>query len=94
MHGFLNGRFVDLDIGVRPQLYNRVYTLTDADPFTKEFYSETLGSPLAVRCSPVNTHARKMHGLQMVHVCGESTEISRTCVRACVLCCGRCSRRW
>ena len=43
----------DLDIGVRPQLYNRVYTLTDADPFTKEFYSETLGSPLAVRAQQV-----------------------------------------
>ena len=38
--------FRDLDIGATVQLYNRKYTLTDADQFTKEFYTETLGSPL------------------------------------------------
>ena len=31
------------------QIYGRSYTLTDADPWTKEFYAETLGSPLQVR---------------------------------------------
>lgn len=39
--------FRDLDVGGTVHFYNRRYTLTDADPFTKEFYAETLGSPLS-----------------------------------------------
>jgi hypothetical protein len=37
----------DFQIGKPVVLYGRSYMLTDADPWTQEFYAETLGSPLA-----------------------------------------------
>lgn len=38
--------FRDFQVGQAVVVYGRRYMLTDADPFTKEFYAETLGSPL------------------------------------------------
>ena len=36
-------------VGVTVEFYRRKYMLTDADPFTREFYATTLASPLKVR---------------------------------------------